>query len=91
MVSTAIAVFPYTSFYPSGKQPPRESTATINAYMDTVKDLVGDDDVRWKTITKEKFDPSKAQGEFANDGITERTTTTFYYDDRVPAKKTKVK
>ena len=69
---------------------PKESTATINAYMDTVKDLAGDDEVRWKTVTKERFDPSKAQGEYTNDGMTERTITTLYYDDRVdPPKKKK--
>lgn len=62
----------------------KESTATINAYLETAKTVAaGGDETRWKTVTVEEFNPRQASGSYADDGMKRRKTTTYYFDTRV--------
>ena len=65
-------------------KPITATTATAEGYLEAAKALTGDE-TKWKTVEVEEFDPNQANNEeySTDDGLIKRTTTSYYYDDRV--------
>jgi len=63
-----------------------QSEPTVQDNLSIIE-AITTDEVKWKTITVETFNPKEASDDFTDSGLTKKVTTEFYFDQRVPAKK----